>query len=686
MVSRSDLQGLAAEIEHLREAVRRLTERVYALEQGGSRRSEIHPVEIAQPSGADDRLLSPALTGDSGQAADSDDLPNPGDLPGPGWETVLGGNWLNKVGVLVLVIGLALFLWYSFGRMGPGGRVTVSLAASVVLLASGVILERYDKYRVAARGLIGGGWAALYSTTYAAHAVEAARVVNSPAVATALLSVVAAGMILHSLRYKSQTVTGLAYFAGFVTLAISPLTFFAVVALMPLAGSLLYLTYRFRWPALALAGLPVTYGIYLLHAARTAGGSLAVGQTVLFLYWLVFEAFDLQYAVLVRRASGNPCPVLPLNAFAFLAVSLVQWHASSPDTVHQLFLLSAVAYLTSTMARIVLLPVSGFAPDMNLLERVKGGSYEGSLALAAGLTAVAISLKLTGLSVSLALLAEAELLFLAGLYFKQPFVRHLAAVLLGASVLRMLVADVPRSGRIELLNSEWRRWSPVALLDVAAFYVNRFLDRGTFYGHGAAAMLMLVMGAEIRFGFVGLAWLSLAIVLHEIGFREQLRDFRIQGYWVGAVGLMVLLLRNVLAGPTPADWHEWAPLLGSGILLYATALRRQLPARLLDVASVSGTVLIAAFLSKVLTSSVTTVGWGAQGVLLLLAGFFVGERRMRLSGLGLLLVCVGKLFGYDLRHLDLPFRILSFLVLGVILIGVSFAYSRYRERISRYLN
>jgi uncharacterized membrane protein len=46
---------------------------------------------------------------------------------------------------------------------------------------------------------------------------------------------------------------------------------------------------------------------------------------------------------------------------------------------------------------------------------------------------------------------------------------------------------------------------------------------------------------------------------------------------------------------------------------------------------------------------------------------------------------VGKLFLYDLRNLELPFRILSFLVLGVLLIGVSFIYSRFRERIDRYL-
>jgi uncharacterized membrane protein len=58
---------------------------------------------------------------------------------------------------------------------------------------------------------------------------------------------------------------------------------------------------------------------------------------------------------------------------------------------------------------------------------------------------------------------------------------------------------------------------------------------------------------------------------------------------------------------------------------------------------------------------------------------------MRFAGLFLLLVCVLKLFVWDLRNLDVPFRVLSFIVLGLILIGVSFFYSRYRESISRYM-
>jgi uncharacterized membrane protein len=51
----------------------------------------------------------------------------------------------------------------------------------------------------------------------------------------------------------------------------------------------------------------------------------------------------------------------------------------------------------------------------------------------------------------------------------------------------------------------------------------------------------------------------------------------------------------------------------------------------------------------------------------------------------LFFVSVFKVFSYDLRQLDALPRIASFIVLGALLIAVSFGYSRYREKLSRFL-
>jgi uncharacterized membrane protein len=807
----SDVYRLEFEIRSLRENVRKLAERIYALENAAGSVEEPRPAKPAEPP----VTVAAAPAAATAKPLVREEVPPPAVEPavpppaepaaGPGWEAILGGSWLNKVGVLVLVIGLALFMWYSYGKLGPGGRVAVSLAVSAAMLGAGVILERREKYRVAARGLIGGGWAALYSTTYAAHAIEAARIITDPAVGTLLLAAVAAGMILHSLRYRSQVVTGLAYFVAFVTLAISPLTFFVLIALMPLAVSFLYLAHRFGWSGMALVGLPATYGIYFLQAARSSGGTLAAGQAILLAYWLIFEVFDVLYAVRTRSKSERPCPVFPLNALGFLGASFALWQALSPGTLYQLFVLAAAAYLGSSLLRIMLLPPSGFPEEDTVLDRVKQGGYEGAMAVAAALTAVAISLKLSGLSVSVAFLIEAELLFFAGLYYRQSFLRHLATALLGVSAARLIAIDVPGSGQMTLAGRTWHAWSPVALLHSGVFYLNRFLAaRGAYYGHAAAALLMLVLGFELPLAFVGLGWLLLALALGEFGARKRLRDFTLQRYWVGAASLVMLVIKNVLDTGIHTDWHGWAPQVCGALLLYGASVRFALrgeseSAR--NIASVFGAVLMAAFLRNTLPPSLTAIGWallslalliagsrlrrrdlsvqscilaavtfvrawsvnlqlenslaglpervlsaaavilsfyaaeflsprpqpgvggplqwidvaprflyswlatallslllfyevsgslltvalGVQGLLLLFAGFPLRERCLRISGLALLLACVLKLFFYDLRQLELPFRILSFLVLGVILIGVSFIYSRFRERISKYL-
>ena len=44
-----------------------------------------------------------------------------------------------------------------------------------------------------------------------------------------------------------------------------------------------------------------------------------------------------------------------------------------------------------------------------------------------------------------------------------------------------------------------------------------------------------------------------------------------------------------------------------------------------------------------------TVAWGIEGIALLLAGFPLRDRVFRLTGLALFLICVLKLFLYDLQ-------------------------------------
>ncbi len=73
--------------------------------------------------------------------------------------------------------------------------------------------------------------------------------------------------------------------------------------------------------------------------------------------------------------------------------------------------------------------------------------------------------------------------------------------------------------------------------------------------------------------------------------------------------------------------------------------------------------------------------WAIYGGALLSAGIWRSNRFVRLMGLGLLGLTIAKVFFNDLASLDRIYRILSFLVLGAILLAVSFYYQRTQQRV-----
>jgi Predicted membrane protein (DUF2339) len=217
-------------------------------------------------------------------------------------EERLGKNWLNKLGIASVVIGLAFFLAYKLQTWGPAGKVLCGYAVSAVLLAGGVWLERKVTYRIFARAGIGGGWALAYFTTFAMHHIAAARVLDSLVADLMLMLLVAAGMVAHSLRYRSQTVTGLAFLLGFATLLTSNLqawngsVVFSLVASAILAIALVAVTTARHWARLEIAGLAAVYLTHfvwltqVLPSDRLTFSEFWPSTLLILFYWAIFRA------------------------------------------------------------------------------------------------------------------------------------------------------------------------------------------------------------------------------------------------------------------------------------------------------------------------------------------------------------------------------------------------------------
>jgi uncharacterized membrane protein len=348
------------------------------------------------------------------------------------WEVKVGGSWLNKIGVLVFVIGLAMLVGYSVTHVGPAGRIAIGFAVSFSLLAGGVVLERREEYRTYGYGLIAGGWAGTYFTTYAMRAIEAARIIESDALAFIALSIVAAAMIAHSLRYRSQEVSALAYVVGYTTLALTPLHVFSLAASVPLAVSVLVVAHKFGWPRLQVLGIVLTYGLYVLRGPAFGLGALNTSTFSPYLalaaYWVMFEIADL---LAVRRhivSNAPPPPIFLLNAAGLIGSGLLQLPMDTPVPLSTFMVSGGVAYLLSAIAR-ARITAGRAAADGNALDAAARGSYQGASAIAVALVAWAIELRFTGTRLVLALLMEAELVFLSGLVLRDVTTRGIGSVL-----------------------------------------------------------------------------------------------------------------------------------------------------------------------------------------------------------------------------------------------------------------
>jgi len=76
-----------------------------------------------------------------------------------------------------------------------------------------------------------------------------------------------------------------------------------------------------------------------------------------------------------------------------------------------------------------------------------------------------------------------------------------------------------------------------------------------------------------------------------------------------------------------------------------------------------------------------SVLWTIFAAALMGLGFSKEQAALRQTALWLFAVTVVKVFFWDMAKVSTPFRIVSFIVLGLILIGASYLYYRYRERL-----
>lgn len=471
-------------------------------------------------------------------------------------EEALGANWLNKIGIVILVIGVALFLAYQLRQVGPAGKVLVGVVVSVSLLASGIWLERKPGYRVLGHAGIGGGWALTFFTAYAMYHVEATRVFSSQLPDLLLMAAVAAVMVVHTLRYRSQVVTGLAFLLAFTTLTISQVTVFSLTAEVILALGLVVIVGRMQWFELEVFGILAAYGshwwwvskiIEPMGEHKQVFPEFSASAAILFCYWAIFRA-----SYILRRCDDRQEKISSLAALlnSALLLGVMKYQSVHPEWAFWALLALGIAELLLAM-----LPVT----------RRRRAAFLILATIGVTLLVAALPFRFSGASLDLLWLLEAETLLLAGIIVREVLFRRLGMIASVLVPLYVLLHEAPQllQQRVGGLAEEPSyRLAVLCAFAAAAFFANSHIvlrrwpdlfeqdtDHLAMYCSSFVGAAMLFVGAWAAFPglWTAVAWAVIGLALLLLGSKLKLDQLPLEAHFYFACALLAAINTNLSA-------------------------------------------------------------------------------------------------------------------------------------------
>ncbi len=598
-------------------------------------------------------------------------------------ESRVGLQWLNRIGVITLILGVGFAFKTASDNdwIGPSARVGLgALAALIALVVGDRAWAR--KHTVFAQGLIGLGLAILYLVWWASFSLY--DLVPQPLV-FALMVATTIGSALLSVRYASQAIAMLALIGGFVTPVVlssgepHPVIFLGYLVLLD-AGALALARQRSWWALelLAATGTMLLYAGWLVVSARY--DDRLVGTVFAFVLYAELSAarttglwylaqIAASLAVLFQWADpSSALPLLLLLALAGLVVATLRPRHASPAWA-----------LTCCWGAFAVVVVSTHAPPTRELDFAYA-----SLAFAMFFAWIARShlqrrRAVSGADLAL-VIANPAAYFTAAYELLSP--EH-------AAYLGLLAVALAAANAV-LAKLVWTPLPPNARDPRAGV-----LALGVAVSCFALAVPIQVSGFSITMAWAlqaaGLVWLSARFESEKLGIAGTL----LLALAACAVAADVESPRE----PRLADVREPAVPRdrgGRGELVRVGEVVRGSPAQARRVprrapagargrgARIAGWTTRAYAYNAFETTTVAISIWMALYAVALVAAGIVRKTVIdRVLGLALLGVVIVKLYVSDVWELGRAFRITAFLGLGGLLLLVSYVYSRYKSSLER---
>jgi uncharacterized membrane protein len=242
-------------------------------------------------------------------------------------EFAIASQWLLRIGIVLLVVGIGFFLKYSIehGLLTETARVMLSLATGLVLLIAGVRILG-GKFHIMGQGLLGGGIATLYFSAFAA--ANFYHLITVPVAFAAMIAVTALSGFL-AIRFHSKLTAILGVVGGYgtpVMLSTGVVNFPGLYGYMLVLGlGVLGIGAWKRWPLLDYLSFIGNFAL-VFASLKDYDSAVHFWQVMPFLvaFFVLFSTMVFIFN-LFNRTKSNLLDVLVLFLNAGVFFSLSYW-------------------------------------------------------------------------------------------------------------------------------------------------------------------------------------------------------------------------------------------------------------------------------------------------------------------------------------------------------------------------
>ena len=535
-------------------------------------------------------------------------------LPADSLERRIGSQWLNRVGVVAVLVGVSYFLKLAFdsGWIGPGFRVLIGCIAGVGLCCWSERFRRPNSlafsYSLKALG-VGVLYLSLWASFQLYHLLPGA-------IAFLAMILVTAATAWLAIAQDAELIAGLALLGGLLTPVLCgthenyEAALFSYLLLLSLGAFVLQ---RVKpWPRI-LFGAFIGTGLlgaawFDSHYTNEQFAESLLFFTLLFALFAVVPLYALLEPERDRPTRETGLLLAILNAAVYFAAVYSQLETSAHSVQLRA---SAYAVGLAIVYAALALALERRVSERPGVERLLPIAHYG---LAISFLTIGIALKLHQHWITLAWLAEGALLFWAGASTSRRKLKLFAVVVVALGLLRLVTLDLSQWGvQSAIFNARLATFA----VAIAALLWMTHLERGSSDREPdriASAVAVIVLNL--------LALLAASLEIHDI---------------------FIIKIRGSVFDT--GNLHSY----------YAAQARQ-------------GLTILCSF-----SYSALIMLYGAG---LMWLGFARNSALLRWQAIVLIAVTVIKVFLFDVSSLDHGWRVLSFIILGVLLLAISYAYQR----------